>query len=297
MPEDIISKNYNGINVALQHLNGIVTLGGTIGNILAFFVFRRDQDLKTHSLRSNFKALTISNVILLILSMKNWLQYLFDIEMESPNLCQIEIYLVHVASCVSMWILALNSLSLAFSKRYRIINTTWFQYCILVVLIAYSLLVYIRLLLDSAEPNSVCYVSLRMFNEAATIYLVNFVLANLLINNICGVMLIRTRKREIDGNSNVNEDETKRIDDKFMFITCGLNITSLVCNFPLFIVLLLFELGVFSFSPRHFQALLWVSISISLLDNAALLAVYQGMIYFAKRFMKRYSPVPNLITS
>lgn len=295
-------SNFNKTIIFLfMNVQVFISTIGFVGNILAFFVFSR-KPLRKQSYSFYWKIMIISDCIVLLHSFRHWANFVLNINIDlfSNILCKINEYQPYVASSVSQWLLVLISIDrlviILYPNRSRLMKKRYFQAILVAFIIAFSMLINIQLPFNyqlqsigngknSSRIQLVCYLPDNFEVNSNYLVMINFILPNIVINNILDVVLIcfiTSSRRTVRKRVQINFASVNR-DIKFAISSIALNVASSLLKIPFAIGL--YASNYFNMSQDQNKMLFIINVTILIIDNSDLF--YINMIFnsiFYKEF-------------
>ena len=243
-------NTYLQISYILQNIQLIVSAIGIIGNILVFIVYYR-PDLNKHSYSFYCRAMAISDIGLLICYIKTWALYILDANLDtvSPFFCSISQYLPNFFGGLSITMLTLiasdRMITIVYSNRFAFIKKCWFQWLTVLICIVYNLSVNLLTPLNnyimdigqsisSSQSIKICILDANLVVTQMWIILGNFLLFNIIINNVLNIKMILfivSSRRRVSRNLGNMRNSAAR-DRKFAITSIGLNLACMVLKLP-----------------------------------------------------------------
>lgn len=262
---------------------------GIFGNILSVVIFCR-KFLKSYSYSFYCRLMAVNDTILLVNFsahlIKDFIDTNFDIV--SPLFCSLKVYPNYVIGTISLWLLTLISIdrlfTIVYPSRFNIIKKRWFQITMISVIISYSIIINLTAALnykydvifdmDRNLTKSVCYLSSVDQNKQSMVLFANFLIVNIVVNNILNVKIIafivRSRRKTSYNkvNRTNNNSHLSSKDRKFSICSVGLNLTSFISRIPIPISVMLSNY--FKFEPDQFILALNIGLTIATLDHSSI---------------------------
>lgn len=239
----------------LQYSMVVISTVGIILNILTYLVFQRKRFKKT-SFSFYFKALIISDILMLVFNYRVFLNILYKISLDNMNqfLCKFLEYTGYIIGSVNVWIVSLilfdRLVSIVFLQRLSFIKTRMFHFGSVLAVITVSALIYIPMpyfrefLAPNQESNQsnnslICWYPGDSSLITYWLDMANMLLGCLLSNNILAIItmfhIYRSRKRC------QRLDKSVAKDIKFAINTIVLNIVIFLLQTPVSIILIIVE--------------------------------------------------------
>ena len=293
---------YQKLTFICVNIQAFVSLLGIICNILVICVLRR-KPLKKYSYSFYWRINAYSDIFILLHSFRNWANSVldFDLSLVSTFFCKINEYQPYVVSYISLSLVFLISfdrlIAIVYPKRFKILNKRWFQICLVLIMIIYSLLVNIQLPLyfgleernvtfnNSSLKIYVCYLPPEILNDISYIGFIHIFLLNVVITNILQLKLVHflyTSRGNRASASSIQMRSSIR-NRKVAFSTIGLNISC--CFFKMFFVFGIYIATVYEFNADQFKLIYTISVTVTVIDNCDLFFINM---YFNSMFYEEF---------
>lgn len=276
-------NSHQKINYIFINIQALIAVFGILGNILVIIVLNR-KSLSKYSYSFYWKTLACSDIIFLINILRYWADFILDVNLSlvAPIFCHLNEYQVHVFGCMSMWLLSIISFDrfvvIVHPNSFKAFKKHWFKFALISILFVYSMLINIRLPLNSQlllvengskQSSWVCYLPEEVFETTAVLFTVNILLANIVVNNILHVVIFRhiylSRRTSLPLSRSLARH--KRI----MGAVTGLNIASFTSKIPM--ALGIFLANYYSLDRDQSQMILTITMTFGICDNADLFYV------------------------
>lgn len=245
--------NYTTLSIANKrsfiylNIQVVISIIGTIGNVLTCMVFRRKR-LKNTSYSMYFCIMLSCEIIGLVYALRYWARFFlnFDYRLVSPFFCKSDKFVTFSAGIAADWlltvILADRLLTIVFHNRIKLIKKKFFQKTTIALVLVYSMSINLILLFKSnyekinlEESNSTSFISIikctldpkHRRNEQVTVlgnFIVSIVL-NAIMHTVLIVFIFKSR-RKITNRTNLLWIK----DVKFAISTVALAIFELICK-------------------------------------------------------------------
>lgn len=219
--------------------------------------------------------------MILVHILRHWITYLFEFNLDliSEFFCAFNDYQIHVFGCLSLWMLFIISIdrlvTIAFPDYSRLFKQRWFQAAMVLIIFIYSVLINIRLPLNTRlvfinETNStatkwICLLPDEILLSNTILFLVNIFLVNIVLNNILHAKMIRFIYQSRKKLSNRHLSRTAIKDRKFAMTTVGLNIGSFMSKVP--VAIIVFILNLYNLDKEVFQMAFSIIGIVAILDD------------------------------
>lgn len=301
-------SNFNKTIIFLfMNLQVFISTLGFVGNILAFFVFSR-KPLRKQSYSFYWKIMIISDCIVLLHSFRHWANFVLNINIDlfSNILCKINEYQPYVAASISQWLLVLISIDrlviILYPNRSRLMKKRYFQVILVAFIVAFSMLINIQLPFkyqlqsighgkNSSRIQLVCYLPDNFEINSNYLVILNFILPNIVINNILDIILIcfiTSSRRTVRKRVQINIASVNR-DIKFAISSIALNVASSLLKIPFAIGL--YASNYFNMTQDQNKMLFIINVTILIIDNSDLFyinMVFNSIFYKEFRNMIRF---------
>ena len=265
------------------NIQTVIAIVGIISNILAIRVFNR-KALKKHSYSFYCRVVACSDILILLHSFRHWANFVLDINIDliSPLICQFTEYQPHVATIVSLWLLAVISIdrliTIVYHQHSRLLKSRWFQVSMVSIVLIYSILLNSQIplntrLLRISNDTLICFCPSSIQYRVSYTFIINILLPNLLINNLVHlrlILFIRASRKKAHGHLVRRRFSTIR-DRKFAITSIMLNVASSLVKIPF--GLGLFASNYFNLPYEQYQLIFVITVTLTILDNCDLLYV------------------------
>lgn len=286
---------YQKVNFVFLFLQAFVGLVGITSNLVTICVFSRKR-LRNHSYSFYCRLMAIIDIIYLSHSFRHLLAFVFNasFDLAASFLCVLNEYTEYVTSQTSLWLLTLISadrlFSIVFPNRFKITKNRLFQFSLFLIILIYSVSIYISLplnarlinltnrtnltssLVSSPQANSMCFFSMNVRKTNSIIVLVNLVLVNLFVNNFLNARIVMFIywSRKIVSSELIHVKKTSTlVDRRFAISSVGLNLCSLVLKMPYAVGCLICYYFSSSFGADLVQAVLTITITLNMIQNGS----------------------------
>lgn len=275
--DGLSGDEYFKVNIIIRIFHVLLCVVGIISNIVAICVFSR-PNLKKFSFSFYSRVLALSDSMLLSILIMHVIKELIDThnDITGGYFCSCRYYLAYVLGTNSLWLLALISIdrltSIAYPNRFELLKKRWFQLVVLLliglysVIVNYNIPVYFQYETIELEVKNatklICYLPIERQIKHSWITLINFVLVNIVINNIltCKLVFIVANSRK-KTRQNVNSRDVK-----FSICSIGLNFTSFISRTPIPLGFLLS--GYFDLSLDQLKLVFNINVAIATFDHS-----------------------------
>ena len=250
---------YGRILFILEYIRLIIGVIGFIGNVLSIIIFSR-RLLSKYSYSFYSRAMAISDVFLAFCSLIDWIGYNFGAHLEAlgPFFCKIYEFMSFYFAGFSIHMLTIISidrmLTIVYHRRFLFTKKLWFQFLMIAIVACSMVLTCILVPLsfnlvevnqtNLSQPIRICLIASDILNIEMWIITINFIIVNIIINNLLSFKTIRfimeSRKRVMNRSENRKSIiSLSTRDRKFAFCSVCLNIASMTLKLPFFMSLII----------------------------------------------------------
>lgn len=276
-------NSYDQVLLICRLIQGLLSIIGIFGNVLTICVFSR-KSLRKYSYSFYSRALALSDTVLLAFFLINLAKDFGLIESKSrlSFFCSIRAYHGYVNGTFSLWLLSIISfdrlIKIVYPNRFKLFKRRWFQLLLILLTIVYSFLVNLKVPFNyryeeirmENRSETICYLPFKPQNEQSWIALVNFLLVNLVINNIINVKIICCIINSRRKSNNITQYSFSS-DRKFGICSIGLNIVSLITRAPIAVGVLV--ANYLKFNRSEVYLTLTISLTIVTFDHSLTLFI------------------------
>ena len=250
---------YERILFIFEYIRLIIGVIGFIGNVLSIIIFSR-RSLSKYSYSFYSRAMAISDVFLAFCCLIDWIGYNFGAHLEAlgPFFCKIFEFMAFYFAGFSIHMLTIISidrmLTIVYHRRFLYTKKRWFQFLMIGIVACAMVLTCILVPLsfnlvevnqaNFSQPIHICLIASDILNIEMWIITINFIIVNIIINNLLNFKTIRfimeSRKRVMNENENRKSISSLLTRDrKFAFCSVCLNLSSMSFKLPFFLSIII----------------------------------------------------------
>lgn len=245
MPDFRTLADYQKVMYVGYTVTFVFQIIGIVDNLILVGIFSR-RSLRKYSYSLYSQAKAISDILFILINIRNWIKVVLDIDLQLTNqfLCVITAYGDFLFISISHLLLLFMSIdrlvTVVYPNRFQFIKKRWFQCLLILVAIVYSVCINIAIPIFTSileiplVPTlslKFCYTPVDVFIRQAWIILANITGIVLTANSIINLKLfsyIKSSRNKVASHGDNSHQRSQKNDRKLAVTSIGQGLVAFI---------------------------------------------------------------------